>query len=380
LQIVLTFSSLAALSLKACTVFVLTDTNATLFCDNEDWSNQRTRIWFVTGDGHYGRIYVGFDNGWAQGGMNTEGLAFGWVAGYTNSNWKPDPKMKSVRGNPSERMLESCASVAEAVTFYQTHQESGFSYAKTLIADRTGASVIIEAVDGKLQFTSSNGCQGFGVGDLGLGGRKRLGEMLATAPKPTLFNATNILHSCVSFGIYATKYSHVLDLKSGDIFLFPFPDKDDLVKFNLLTELKKGPHYFDMPAIYKQLQADPLPLVDNMKGPPLEWRKPIPDENPEVTAHLRAMLQHALAGKLRAVDYTSEMWKEEAPKQEETRKALESFGQFVSLAPVDYSARTEGRSYRYKIDFEKAVLLMHFVFDKDNKLALSVTEDAVMKE
>ena len=27
-------------------------------------------------------LYVGFDNGWAQGGMNTAGLAFDWVAGY----------------------------------------------------------------------------------------------------------------------------------------------------------------------------------------------------------------------------------------------------------------------------------------------------------
>ena len=31
----------------ACTIFVLTDTNRALFCNNEDWSNPRTRIWFV---------------------------------------------------------------------------------------------------------------------------------------------------------------------------------------------------------------------------------------------------------------------------------------------------------------------------------------------
>jgi hypothetical protein len=265
-----------AFSLEACTVFVLTDTNRTLFCNNEDWTNQNTRIWFVTGDGHYGRVYVGFNDGWAQGGMNTEGLAFGWVEGYTTSNWKPDPKLKSVDGNSTEQVLESCATVEQAIAFYQTHQEIAFGYCKALIADRTGASVVIEVVDGKLQFRKSDGCQGFGFGDFGYGGQKKLGELLSAVPKPTLFNATNILHSSLQPGTYATKYSHVLDVKSGDIFLFPFPGKNDLITFNLTKELKKGSHYFDMPEIYEQLKQKPRPLLDNMKA--------TPNKSPEPTA------------------------------------------------------------------------------------------------
>ena len=99
---------------SSCTIFVLTNDQRVLFCNNEDFSNPKTRIWFVTaGDGHYGCAYVGFDNGWAQGGMNTKGLAFDWVAGYTEK-WKPERGMKKVRGNPSERgcyprwLLRSC--------------------------------------------------------------------------------------------------------------------------------------------------------------------------------------------------------------------------------------------------------------------------------
>jgi len=41
-----------------------------------------------------------------QGGLNTKGLAFDWVAGFMEK-WEFDPGMKSVRGNPSERMLET---------------------------------------------------------------------------------------------------------------------------------------------------------------------------------------------------------------------------------------------------------------------------------
>ena len=74
--------------------------------------------------------------------MNTKGLAFDWVAGF-KEKWERDPKLKKVKGNPAERMLESCASVEEAIAFFQSHWEPSFSYAKILIADSTGAGEII---------------------------------------------------------------------------------------------------------------------------------------------------------------------------------------------------------------------------------------------
>src|SRR5262245_40096686 len=79
--------------IHACTIFILTDTNRTFFCNNEDWSDPKTRIWFLPAwEKHYGAVFVGFDNDYPQGGMNTEGLAFDWVAGYSET-WAPDPKI-----------------------------------------------------------------------------------------------------------------------------------------------------------------------------------------------------------------------------------------------------------------------------------------------
>jgi penicillin V acylase-like amidase (Ntn superfamily) len=58
----LAFLSFACAPVHACTIFVLTDTNHALFCNNEDWSDPNTRIWFLpAGDGYYGAVYVGFD-------------------------------------------------------------------------------------------------------------------------------------------------------------------------------------------------------------------------------------------------------------------------------------------------------------------------------
>jgi hypothetical protein len=47
MALVLAGLAFASLPLPACTIIVLTDTNRALFCNNEDWSNPKTRIWFL---------------------------------------------------------------------------------------------------------------------------------------------------------------------------------------------------------------------------------------------------------------------------------------------------------------------------------------------
>lgn len=367
LAFLLAFCFLVTTSVPACTIFVLTDTNRALFCNNEDWSNPNTRIWFQSaGTGHYGCVYVGFDNGWAQGGMNTEGLAFDWVAGY-NEVWKPDTGLSDVRGN--QQLLETCATVQEVIAFYRGHQESSFTYAKILVADRTGASVIIGAKDGKLQVEEETQCRGFGYG------ARTLDKMLAGHPKPTVANGAKILRACLQKGQYATKYFNIFDLKTGDIFLYPFPKEDDQVKFNLAVELKKGGHYYDMPEIHKQLAEAPRPLLANMERFLLDKYKPIPDNEPQVTAHVRAMLQDLQNGALRTNDFITELWKQVAAQEKENQEAVISFGPFVSLTLVDRSEAEGKRSYRYRIQFEKNTVLQHLVFDEQNKLVVADTED-----
>jgi hypothetical protein len=237
---------MAVASTYPCTIFVIRDAQHILFCNNEDWSNPRTKIWFVPGKDKHGCAYVGFNNGWAQGGVNTEGVAFDWVAGY-KAKWEPDPKLEKVTGNPAQRMLEDCASVPEAIAFFQTHWEPSFSYAKILIADRTGESVVIGAKDGQLSIERRSDSRALGY-------RGQLAQdMMRQNPQPTFDNAARILRAAVQEGQYATKYSNVFDLKSGEIYIYRFPDQTEAVKLNLSEELKKGRHYYDIPQLKEQL-------------------------------------------------------------------------------------------------------------------------------
>ena len=78
-------------------------------------------------------------------------------------------------------------------------------------------------------------------------------------------------------------------------------------------------------------------------------------------------------------DYTADVWKELAPEQKKIQADLKRLGNLVSLTLVDRSNEDGRRSYRYRMEFEKVTVLQHIVFDKQNKVALSESEDAVWK-
>jgi hypothetical protein len=263
IAVIICFAKLHMLSrADACTVFTLTDGQRILFCDNEDYSNPRTRIWFVPSSGtKNGYVLLGFDDGWGQNGLNDRGLAYGWVAGF-KERWERQPGMKSVRGGPCHRMLESCETVEDAIAFFEEHWEESFSYGKLLVADHTGKSVVLAAKDGKLHAPVTTRSQGIGH-RFGLRGDEAT-VMLPKIKTATLPEAAKMLDFTRQEGVNATKYSVVFELNSRDIWIYRFPEHSRPVRFSLSTELDKGQHHYDIPALPQQLKEGLRPLTDDM--------------------------------------------------------------------------------------------------------------------
>ena len=357
-----------ASTLQACTICVLTDDTAMLFCNTEDWSNPKTRIWFVPGgEEYFGCAYVGFDNGWAQGGFNTKGLAYDWVMAGKET-WGPNSDPKIARGNPSERMLETCTTVAEAEIFFRTYFDPSFSTSKIFISDSTGASIIIGAKDGCLEVKKFHQSMGFGYG------QKQLDKLLPKTHKPTVSNAINILQACLQEGKYATKYANVFDLKSGDIFLFPQAKFDNPVRFNLATELAKGEHFYDIPKIHRQVTQPPKPLLNIMKRFVFDQYNPISDPDPNTTRHIRSLFRNARDGQMNSRNYSDELWKKVEGSQEQIQASLKNLGKLTSIVPIEYSQQDGQCSYRYIVEFEQGKLLQYMVLDSQNKLMISEAE------
>ncbi|MVM34920.1 hypothetical protein GO755_33135 [Spirosoma sp. HMF4905] len=358
---------------SACTIFVLTDARRTLFFNNEDYSNPATRMWFLPAEkGYYGCAYVGFDDGWAQGGVNTKGLAFDWVAGF-DEEWTPTSAMKRVQGNPSERMLETCATVDEAIAFYQKNLEPSFSNAKILIADNTGASVIIGATNGKLHVDRSNQSRGFGYGG------QTLSKLLSAAPEPTLANGIPILQACLQEGMYATKYSTVYDLRAGELSLISFANQQDEVKLNLAKELSKGGHYYKIPEIRQELAQAPVPLLPLMKRFLWDDYPPIANSDPAITKRIRTILENVAMGRLQEEDFTPEFWKGISAAQKDSQAELAKLGKLLTLTLLERQQAAHQSSYLYCVDFENATVLQRFTLDDQNRVAMIQSEAAEQK-
>ncbi|MEN9401619.1 MAG: hypothetical protein RL091_322 [Verrucomicrobiota bacterium] len=353
---------------RACTIFVLTDADHTLFCNNEDWSNPVTRLWFVpAGLGHLGRASLGFDDGWTQGGVNTAGLAFDWVAGV-NEKWEPDPTLIRVRGNPAERMLETCTTVDEAVAFFRTHWEPGFARGRILVADRTGASAVIGVKDGRLHVETSKVSRGFGFG------WRVLAERLTSSPVPTAANGFEILQACRQSGETPTRYSNIFDLKRGEIILFPAPDRNERVTLNLEAELAKGGHYYDLPRIGSQLAEPPRALPNNLKRFFLDEFQPLPDQEPAITRRVRRLLDEAARAEMRSDDYAPEFWSQLQPAQKSLAGELRQLGVLSALTLVGRESIPGRRSFLYRCDFRAARVLQRYHFDDRDRVLAIATE------
>jgi hypothetical protein len=345
---------------RGCTIFVLTDGERTLFFNNEDWSNPVSRVWFVPApEGFYSCAYVGFENNGAEGGMNSAGLAFDWVAGFSET-WTPYASMQPVGGRTSERMLETCATVEEAIAFYEKYREPQFHRAKILVADKSGASAIIGARNGRLQVDRANHSRGFGYG------RATLATMLKTNTEPRLEVGREILRACEQKGQYATKYSSIFDLKNGEIMIVA-AGSDDVVKIDFLTELKRGAHYYDIPKIRTELEAAPKPALSNMRSFLREYTR-VENADAELSKTLLAVMQRAAAGKLRRSDFTPEFWKTIEPIKEAIRADLKPFGELLRVVAVE-NADAPAQKNLYKLEFKNAWVLSHFEFDPKRKIS-----------
>jgi hypothetical protein len=359
LATILTFSFVRPSS--ACTIFVLTDGRRVLYCNNEDWTNPTTRIWFVpAGTGYYGCVFVGYDDGWARGGMNTKGLACDWVGGFLE-DWQGDAAT-CVRGNPTERLLESCATVEDAIAFFQKHKEPDFYHAKIMIADRNGESVVIGARDGKLQIDRSERSRSFGHAF------QTFRECFVKDSDLTVANGASILRNCLQEGKYATKYSNIFDLKSGDIYLYQFHEQVEVMQMKLAVELARGGHYFEMPQIHRQFSMPAMPLPMNMRRFVIDDYPPIFDPEPKITNHIRAVMEDAIFGKMRAEDYQTELWSSVSSMQKEFQEDLKRFGGLQSVALVECKTLGNRRINRYRIEFEKIRSLLAFELDGDDKV------------
>jgi tetratricopeptide (TPR) repeat protein len=227
--------------------------------NNEDWKNPKTKIWFVpASNGEYGRVCVGFDDMYAQGGMNDQGLFIDANA-LSPTGWKPVEGKPTFRGELLDTILAECSTVEEAIVFCSQYNIPGLARARFPIADRTGASMVVEYGQGNVQYVRKIGvyqiatnfvitnvkdenypCTRYRIAD----------KMLKNAADVSLDLVRAVLSATHQEGQYPTVYSNICDLKNGILYLYNFHNFEEAVQFDLEAELKKGKKSYDIPSLF----------------------------------------------------------------------------------------------------------------------------------
>jgi len=244
---------------EGCTIVMVAKGKIVLAGNNEDWKNPNTKIWFIpASNGEHGRVCVGFDNMFAQGGMNDQGLFIDANA-LGPTGWEPIEDRPSFQGDLMDRILAECATVEDAIAFCNKYNIPALARARFPIADGTGASMVVEYGQEKVQYMRKTGvyqiatnfvitnvkdenypCTRYRVAD----------KMLKNADDVSLDLVRAVLSATHQEGQYPTVYSNICDLKNGILYLYNFHNFEEVVRFNLKEELKKGRKVYDIPSFF----------------------------------------------------------------------------------------------------------------------------------
>ncbi len=241
--------------LSACTAFVLARRGVVLAANNEDWTSKDRRIAFHPAkDGEFGRFYLGFADGFPQGGMNDQGLFFDGFA-IEASGRKVEAGVKVYPGNVMDTVMKCCATVAEAVKWFEEY-DLGTDTGMYIIGDATGDAALIERgaivrKDAKSDFLiSTNFRQSVTPGTDATCPRYRaVRTTIDVSAKATPELCARALSGAKQ---KITTYSNVCDLKERKVHVWIDGDFDHAITFELAEELAKGEATHDLATFFAE--------------------------------------------------------------------------------------------------------------------------------
>ena len=246
-------------NLFACLILFLTDGKEIWVGNHEDWYAVDAEVTFIPGQkGKFGMVYFDFKSeGYAQGGMNTEGLFFDGTktpyAPYPENNIKKDCDCYIWT-----KVLQECATVESAINYIKTYKIPEIEDVHILLADKKGNSAIVGIYEGKLQIHHRTGnsqlLTNFNIANPSYGGElpcRRFDtaqQMLLRDSTASLKNLESILSKTTQDEL--TIYSNIYNLTRGEVYVYHLASSTKKKKFNLKEELKKGRHAMMIDALF----------------------------------------------------------------------------------------------------------------------------------
>jgi len=250
-------------SVHACTAFMMSDGERVLVGNNEDYKIPHTRVWFVPAEnGHYGRVYFGYENWSPQGGMNDQGLFFDFFA-TKPLEVKLSKEKPKFQGPIIDKMAAECSTVKEVLDLFSRYNLEFMLKFQMFVVDKTGDAAIIEGdqiirKSGLYQVVTNfhqskvdekrRPCEWYKPSCVQY---KTAESMLTDGGTVSVAHFRDILSATHRNTLGArTLYSNIYDLKNELVYLYYLHNFDSEVVIDLNEELKKGHHSYELPSLF----------------------------------------------------------------------------------------------------------------------------------
>mgnify|MGYP001029600185 CR=1 FL=1 len=247
---------------ESCTIVMAARDGLVLAGNNEDRNHPATIVNFIPASGSFfGRVVFGYDDAFAQGGMNDQGLFIDGNA-LRPTGWQPDPGKPTFRGNVMMSILATCATCEDVRAFFERSNVPGLGQARLPVADRTGASMVVEYGQGRVQFVRSDTWYQIATnfvmsnvedGEYPCWRYKAADKIMSGAKELSVELIRDVLEKTHQEGDSLTVYSNIYDLKRGIVHVYNLRDFKKAVVLDLAEELKKGQRRLDLPSLFEPL-------------------------------------------------------------------------------------------------------------------------------
>jgi len=249
-----------------CTIVMTARDGLILAGNNEDRNHPETKVTFIPAtEKYHGRIVFGFDDSPVQGGMNDRGLFMDGNR-VSPTNWQPEPGKPTFNGSVILFLLGTCTTCDDVKQFFESHNVPGLERARFPVADRTGASMVVEYGQGKTQFITSDTwyliSTNFIMSDIKNENYPcwryiAADKLLSGADELDLALIRKVLKETSQEGRALTVYSNIYDLKKGIIYLYNMRNFDEAVVMDLAEEMGKGQRQIDLKSLFESTGDKP---------------------------------------------------------------------------------------------------------------------------
>ena len=234
----------------ACSMYKITKDGKTIVGNNEDWFSPNSQFWYEPGaEDHYGVMYMGLLNDFAQGALNEAGLVFDGFANPELEVVNTEGKKEINIAEAIRHIMQTMRTVQEVKAYLSTINLSALSSSQVVFVDQSGTYLIVEGDaliigdEPEKSFSNFYYSQINSLEEVNIPTFKNGMEFINTSQGASSIDyCSQVMEQFSNTNVFGTQYSTIYDLSTLKVRVYLFHDYSVYIELDLMEELALGKH------------------------------------------------------------------------------------------------------------------------------------------